>query len=298
MSSGYGQGVAFYRDRASQIVRSGWARSATGALSIAYIIHHVLLLFVFPAALFIFIFGTGGTLTDPAKAYVTWDWWRIYGFAFVVFAIPFGEYWLYQERKVAFSTSTPAAMSFYNRSQINIVWGIWMVMITVLGLWSAFLTIWLGVDDFGSCSSSPICGGPSGGSTPSTGAIMLIVSMGLTALIFVVLFLGGLYVHSAARDAYASRVGAYAPVSSMIGSEMGDATPPHSAADRALANWAKDYGKCNHGTLKSNCGECTPFVGHIGAALSALADMTGDSDTQVEEVYHVPGGINQEHVQL
>jgi len=209
--SGWGQRAA--------MVRSQWVRYRGGALSVIYIIHHLLLLFVLPACIFIFVFGAGGTLIDPAKAYETWNWWRIYGYIFAVFAPSIGEYYLYQERKVTFSSSSQDTVSFYNRQSINVIWGVWMVMITILGLWSGLLTVWLGVTDFANCANSAICGGASGSSSPSTGIIMLIVSMGLSTLVFVVLFLGGLYVHSAARDAFAARITGTAPLMNQIGAE-------------------------------------------------------------------------------
>ena len=258
--SAYDTGTTVYRDKASQIVRSGWVTARGGALSIAYIIHHIILLFLLPAAVFIFFFGTGGTLIDPAKAYDSWDWWRIYGFAFVLFVAPFGEYWLYQERKVAFSSNSASAVSFYNRSQINIIWGIWMTMIVLLGVWATILTIWVGVADFGDCAASALCGGPSGGTTPSTGAIMIIVGMGVTSLLFIVLFLGGLYVHSAARDAYASRIAQYFPIASQIGAETGSSTA--DAVDPELQQWV-------HSVLSERP---DPLVAGIESALQWVAD--------------------------
>ena len=270
--SGYGAAITWNRDRASQIVRSGWATARTGALSIAYIVHHIILLLLLPSAVFLFAFGTGGTLIDPAKAYETWDWWRIYSFFFVLFAPSFGEFWLYQERKVAFSSNTAAAASFYNRSQVNVVWGIWMVMVIALGAWSAFITIYVGAADLGDCANSPLCGGPSGSSTPSTGAILIIVGSGLATLLFIALFLGGLYVHSAARDAYAARIGGFAPMGQQIGAEM-DAAAVNSCptctprVDAELTEWAR-------ATLAE---DPHPLISGIGSALEWVASVLPDN---------------------
>jgi hypothetical protein len=203
-----------------------------GVMSGAYVLHHIIALFVMPAAIFVMVFGFGGTLINPANAYTSWNWWRLYGAMFIVFLIPFVEYWLGQERKVAM-TGNNTGVTTYNRAQINGIFAAYMVMIVVLGAWISILTVWVGVADFGSCGSSAVCSGVAGGSTPCAGAIMIIVGMGVLALSTWVLFLGGLYVHAAARDAYNARLSLYFPLASQIGAEAAamrkdDAASHHS----------------------------------------------------------------------
>lgn len=198
-----------------------------GVMSGAYVLHHILALFVMPAALFVMVFGFGGTLINPANAYTSWNWWRLYGAMFIVFLIPFVEYWLGQERKVAMTGG--AGTTAYNRAQINGIFAAYMVMIVVLGAWISILTVWIGVADFGQCGSSAVCSGVAGGSTPCAGAIMIIVGMGVLALSTWVLFLGGLYVHAAARDAYNARLSLYFPLAAQIGASL-DGVAAHIGA--------------------------------------------------------------------
>jgi len=288
MSTGYGSSVVAYRDRAAQIVRSGWATRRIGALSVAYVIHHILLIFFLPAAILIYWFGTGGILLDPNNAYISWDWWRIYGGVFALFLPAYGEYWLYQERKVAFATSTPAVMSFYNRTLVNVVWGIWLAMLLIIGAWIAFLAIWVGVADIASCSTSGVCSGTTSGAV-SAGAIMLLVGMLVIAALCAALFLGALYVHSAARDAYAARIGSYAPIGSQIGAEVGEGGDDDA---HALKQWASQYGHCEHGKLETDCSTCSPLLGHMSLIMETIASALPTSMQQ--QVYDM--GVSSEPV--
>jgi hypothetical protein len=191
-----------------------------GVMSGAYVLHHFLTVFLMPAAIFVMVFGFGGLLLNPDKAYTTWNWWRLFGAMFIVFLPSFSQYWLGQERKVALTGNAATSMTTYNRAQINAIFAVYMVMIVVLGAWITLLTVWLGVADFGNCSSSAICSGTSASSTPSTGAIMTIVGMGILSICTWILFLGGLYVHAAARDAYNARLSTYFPLAAPIGSGL------------------------------------------------------------------------------
>lgn len=213
-----------------------------GVMSGAYVLHHILALFVMPAALFVMVFGFGGTLINPANAYTSWNWWRLYGAMFIVFLIPFVEYWLGQERKVAMTGG--AGTTAYNRAQINGIFAAYMVMIVVLGAWISILTVWIGVADFGQCGSSAVCSGVAGGSTPCAGAIMIIVGMGVLALSTWVLFLGGLYVHAAARDAYNARLSLYFPLAAQIGADRCAEveTVDQSHFDRLIGSNVADIG--------------------------------------------------------
>lgn len=213
-----------------------------GVMSGAYVLHHILALFVMPAALFVMVFGFGGTLINPANAYTSWNWWRLYGAMFIVFLIPFVEYWLGQERKVAMTGG--AGTTAYNRAQINGIFAAYMVMIVVLGAWISILTVWIGVADFGQCGSSAVCSGVTGGSTPCAGAIMIIVGMGVLALSTWVLFLGGLYVHAAARDAYNARLSLYFPLAAQIGADRCAEVEPanQSHFDRLIGSNVADIG--------------------------------------------------------
>lgn len=196
-----------------------WVTFRSGTLSFAYVVHHFIALFWYPAAFFVFWFGVGGTLTDPAEAYTEWEWWRIYGAAFALFVLPFIEYWLLQERKVAF-TGGPGRLASYNRGTIQVVFFIYMAMIVIIGLWLALLTVWVGVEDFGDCVNSPLCSGPSMGSSPSTGAIMLLTGLCAMTFAHILLLIGGIYVHAAARDAYNARMAVSFPIANEIGGEM------------------------------------------------------------------------------
>lgn len=211
-----------------------------GVMSGAYVLHHIIALFVMPAALFVMVFGFGGTLINPANAYTSWDWWRLYGAMFIVFLIPFVEYWLGQERKVAMTGG--AGNVSYNRAQINGIFAVYMVLIVVLGAWVSILTVWVGVADFGDCSASAVCSGVSGGGTPCAGAIMIIVGMGVLAISTWVLFLGGLYVHAAARDAYNARLSIYFPLAAQIGASIDGASADASHVERLIGDNVADIG--------------------------------------------------------
>ena len=211
-----------------------------GVMSGAYVLHHIIALFVMPAALFVMVFGFGGTLINPANAYTSWDWWRLYGAMFIVFLIPFVEYWLGQERKVAMTGG--AGNVSYNRAQINGIFAVYMVLIVVLGAWISILTVWVGVADFGNCASSAVCSGVSGGGTPCAGAIMIIVGMGILAISTWVLFLGGLYVHAAARDAYNARLSIYFPLAAQIGASIDGESADASHVERLIGDNVADIG--------------------------------------------------------
>lgn len=228
-----------------------WMQFQSGSLSIAYMVHHVFALFVLPAAFIVIAFGLGATLVDPTTAFVSWDWWRIYGVFFALFAVPAVEYWLGQERKVAF-TSNSNQTSSYSRAQINVIYAIYVVGLLVLGAWTALLVIWLGVADFDNCAGSPLCSGPTFSSTPCTGAIMIITGMCVVAAsLLIVLFPLSLYVHSASRDAFLSRMSLFFPLNSEIGVEMGAtaAVPAITAAPGASSGASRPVGRVVDGVF-------------------------------------------------
>lgn len=202
-----------------------------GVMSGAYVLHHILAIAVMPAAFLVMVFGFGGLLLNPDNAYTTWNWWRLFGATFIAFVPPFVEYWLGQERKVAMTTNAGVGNVSYNRAQINLVFAAYMVMLVVLGAWLTLLTIWLGIEDFANCASSAICSGTSASTTPTTGAIMTIVGMGVLSICCWILLLGGLYVHAAARDAYNARLSVYFPLADQIGSQVDDHAAYHAMFD-------------------------------------------------------------------
>lgn len=204
-----------------------------GVMSGAYILHHLIAVAVMPAAAFVMVFGFGGLLLNPDNAYTTWNWWRLFGASFIFFVPPLVEYWLGQERKVALSSNAAGSMTAYNRAQINAVFAIYMVVLVVLGAWLTLLTVWLGIEDFGNCASSAICSGTSASKTPSTGAIMTIVGMGVLSVCCWILVLGALYVHAAARDAYNARLSTYFPLAAQIGTDIGDKLHAWTAGNAA-----------------------------------------------------------------
>lgn len=220
-----------------------------GIMSGAYILHHILACAVMPAASLVMVFGFGGLLLNPDNAYTSWNWWRLFGACFIFFVPPFVEYWLSQERKVAMTSNASGGSTAYNRAQINIVFAIHMVMLIVLGAWLTLLTIWLGIEDFSNCSSSAICSGVSASTTPSTGAIMAIVGMGVLSVCCWILLLGGLYVHAAARDAYNARLSTYFPLAAQIG---GAIDADHAAYHATLDPSRKSLGGHLHAMFVGN----------------------------------------------
>lgn len=219
---------------------TGWVDFQGGALSLVYLIHHFLALFVLPSALLIFALGLGATLVDPSDAFTHWSWWRIYGVYFVVFAIPLVTYYVYQERKIAFSSSGTAVQT-YSRAQVQFIFGVYMVVLVVLASWLTILVIWLGVTDFQECAASPLCSGPTLQVRPCTGAIMVITAMCVMPATLWALVLLGIYVHSAAREAYFARADTYfgqkygLPFQNEIGAEMQQQHPLLEMQQKAAA---------------------------------------------------------------
>lgn len=201
-----------------QVQQSVFLQLRGGVLSGVYLLHH-LMVAVQAAAIFIFAFGVGGTLVDPAKAYTHWGWWRVYGFYFLIFMPPFVEYFLYQERKIAGAGNTGRAAT-YSRASIQGIFFVYEVFLIVLTGWAATLTIYLGVKDFADCGNSAICSGPTMTATPCPGIIMMIVGMGVTTLCGIFFIVAGIFVHAAARDAFRARMAMYFPLASRIGAHI------------------------------------------------------------------------------
>jgi hypothetical protein len=179
-----------------------------GLLSAVYVFHHFIACFWVPSALLIFALGLGATLVDAGEAWSHWSWWRVYGVYFVIFVAPFIEYWLYQERKIAFSSSS-TGVSTYGRAQSNFIFFIYMVVLVIAASWLSVLVIWMGTTDFQTCAASPLCSGPKLLTRPCPGAIMVLTAMCVLAATFWVLILFGIFVHAAARDVFLSRASSY-----------------------------------------------------------------------------------------
>ena len=208
-----------------------------GVMSFMYAVALIIAVIVMPLSILAIAFGYGGTLINPAIAYVNWNWWRFYGAYFLVIVPPLTVYWLYQERKVAMTGSD--TVTSYNRAQIQAVYFVFTIAIIILGAWISLLIVWIGVQDFASCSASAFCAGTAAGSNPCPGAITAMVGLCLMAAMTWLLLPISLYVHSAARDAYNARLSKFFPLSSRIGASI-DA---NLAAALAEATAAADPGR-------------------------------------------------------
>lgn len=237
-----------------------------GVISVMYAVALVIAVILMPLSILAIAWGYGGTLINPAIAYVSWNWWRFYGAYFVLIVPPLTVYWLYQERKVAMSGA--AGTSAYSRSQLQAVYFVFTVTIIILGAWITLLTVWIGIDDFASCSSSAFCAGTSAGSKPCPGAITAMVGLCLMSALTWLLLPISLYVHSAARDAYNARLSMFFPLSSQISADIGSKTT--LAAIEQIHADASAAANPDRGVLDrflwSN-------VAEIGAGLSAVITM-------------------------
>ena len=218
------------------MARSWGSIAQSGALSVVYVIWNICACLIYPAALFVYFFGVGGTLTDPSKAYGSnWDWWRIWSVVFVFFAPPIAMFFVYQERKVTFSAQTGTNRMRFSRAGINILFYLFELFVAATGLYLATVLIWMGIDDFGNCSASPFCAGPGGGSKPTDGAIMALVALCVLVVLHIFFFFAAIYIHLSTRGIWAvllSRLtGNTFALQSQIGDEVNDQEALLDAAD-------------------------------------------------------------------
>jgi hypothetical protein len=183
-------------------------RIKLGALSFAYILHHVTA-FTLCVANSVYIAGLSKMLFNYPNAFETWTYWRFWGLA--LFSTPLAfltMYCVYQERKVAAMTAMRAAakgeQSFsttLDRTLARIVYAFVAFVFLLVGAYYVVTQTWDSIDA-GQCTTQQ-CQGPNFKTTPTLGMWLVLIGGWAVIVLMIALFLLLLYIHAAARDLWA-----------------------------------------------------------------------------------------------
>lgn len=236
------------------LVTSGIANKLTGsvrqnlgmgALTLVYMAGWFLVLFLYPSSVAVCVYGLGGTLFNPANAYVTWNWWRMWGAVVSLYIPALVGYCMYQERK----SITAGPVSTLNRGTVRLIFGFTMVVLVLVGVFQVILTIWFGVADIGECTDSPACSGAVPSKTPEPGAIMVITGMGAMSVCTAVALLILTYIHMVVAQTVAAISTARLPFlanertaeAGNVGAEMQPLAAAAAAPGTSLSLRAKEH---------------------------------------------------------
>jgi hypothetical protein len=160
-----------------------------GSLSLAYIVHHILVL-LFGLALFVYTLGlTSYAPLFDHPAFKSWEWWRLVGpLAFNLFSAAAMIYFAYQERV----STQSMGVSFLGRLRARLVIAFYVPWIALVAIFTAVCAVWMSINDVA-------------GTTPPRAIIMMQVgAYAMMAIGAIAIFPFSIYIHASSRDVHAA----------------------------------------------------------------------------------------------